>query len=187
MGESKKAAITSFVLFVLAISLLLASPMHATDIALPKDTPVRVFFSPNGGCTHAIIDTINKSKSEILVQAYIFTSEPIAKALLGAHKRGVKVFVILDKSQKKDGYSPATFFANQGIPAYIDSMHARAHDKVLIIDKETVITGSFNFSKSAETQNSENVLIIQSTELAGLYRENWMKHRDHSGKVNGEN
>lgn len=182
MGKSKQASFALFVPFVLAISLLFIPSLHAADITLPKDTPVCVFFSPNGGCTHAIIDTIDKAKSEILVLAYIFTSEPIAKALLGAHKRGVKVFVILDKSQKKNGYSPATFFTNQGIPTYIDSMHARAHDKVMIIDKEIVITGSFNFSKSAETQNSENVLIIQSPELASLYRENWFKHRAHTDR-----
>jgi phosphatidylserine/phosphatidylglycerophosphate/cardiolipin synthase-like enzyme len=178
MGKLKLATFKLFVSLI-AIPFLFTS-VNAADIILPKDTPVHVYFSPNGGCTHAIIETISKSKSEILVQAYIFTSEPIAKALLGAHKRGVKVFVILDKGQKKDGYSPATFFANQGIPAYIDSTHARAHDKVMIIDQETVITGSFNFSKSAETQNSENVLIIKSSELASLYRENWMKHKAHS-------
>jgi len=180
MGELKQVSFRFFIPLVLVISLLFIQSLYAADIILPKDTPVSVFFSPNGGCTAAIIDTINKAKSEVLVQAYIFTSEPIAKALLGAHKKGVKVFVILDKSQKKDGYSSATFFANQGIPAFIDSYHARAHDKVMIIDKEIVITGSFNFSKSAETHNSENVLIIQSHELANLYRENWMTHRDHS-------
>ena len=76
---------------------------------------------------------------------------------------------------------------NQGIPTYIDSVHAGTHDKVMIIDQETVITGSFNFSKSAETQNSENVLIIRSSELAGLYRENWMKHREHSEKQEAQN
>lgn len=97
------------------------------------------------------------------------------------------MLVILDKSQKKDGYSSATFFANQGIPAYIDLSHARAHDKVMIIDQEMVITGSFNFSKSAETQNSENVLIIRSSELAGVYRENWMKHRAHTAKHGAKN
>jgi len=182
MGELKQVSFRLITSIILTFIFLLTPPIHAADINLPKDTPVHVYFSPNGGCTAAIIDTINKSKTEILVQAYIFTSEPIGKALLDAHKRGVKVFVILDKSQKKDGYSSVTFFANQGIPTYIDSYHARAHDKVMIIDKEVVITGSFNFSKSAETQNSENVLIIKSTELASLYRENWMKHRAHSEK-----
>ena len=182
MGELKKASFRLFTFIVLTFIFFLVPSIHAADIIIPKDTPVRVFFSPNGGCTKAIIDTISKSKSEILVQAYIFTSEPIAKALLDAHKRGVKVFVILDKSQKKNGYSSATFYANQGIPAYIDSYHARAHDKLMILDQVTVITGSFNFSKSAETQNAENVLIIRSSDLARLYRENWMKHRAHSEK-----
>lgn len=178
----KKASFRLFTHIVLSFTLLLVPSIYAADLTLPKDTPVRVFFSPNGGCSEAIIDTVGQAKSEILVQAFIFTSEPIAKALLGAHKRGVKLFVILDKSQKKDGYSPVTFFTNQGIPAYIDSMHARAHDKVMIIDQETVITGSFNFSKSAETKNSENVLIIKSPELARLYRENWTKHKTHAEK-----
>jgi len=182
MGELRKVSFRLITAIFLTLIFLFLPSIHAADIILPKDTPVRVFFSPDGGCTQAIIDSISKSKSEILVQAYIFTAEPMAKALLGVHKRGVKVFVILDKSQKKDGYSPATFFANQGIPTYIDSYHARAHDKVMIIDKEVVITGSFNFSKSAETQNAENVLIIRSVELARLYRENWMKHKGHSEK-----
>jgi phosphatidylserine/phosphatidylglycerophosphate/cardiolipin synthase-like enzyme len=187
MGELKKASFRLITPIILTFIFLLVPSIHAADITLPKDTLVRVFFSPNGGCTDAIIDTINKSKSEILVQAYIFTSEPIAKALLDAHKRGVKVFVILDKSQKKDGYSPATFFANQGIPAYIDSNHAIAHDKIMIIDKETVITGSFNFTKSAESKNAENLLIIRSSELAELYRENWFKHRAHTEKQEARN
>jgi phosphatidylserine/phosphatidylglycerophosphate/cardiolipin synthase-like enzyme len=90
---------------------------------------------------------LNKAKSTILVQAYSFTSAPIVKALLNAHKRGVKVEVILDKSQKTQKYSSATFLYNQGIPVKIDAQHAIAHNKVMIIDGETVITGSFNFTK----------------------------------------
>ena len=71
---------------------------HATDLTL-NNTPTQVYFSPRGGCTEAIISQIDKAKSEILVQAYSFTSAPIAKALLNAHKRGIKVEAILDKSQ----------------------------------------------------------------------------------------
>ena len=56
-----------------------------------------VYFSPHGGCTDAIIRELNKAKSTVLVEAYSFTSTPVAKALLNAHKRGVKVEVILDK------------------------------------------------------------------------------------------
>ena len=67
--------------------------------------PIEVFFSPKGGCTEAVVKEINAAKTTILVQAYSFTSTPIAKALVDAHKRGVKVEVILDKSQRTEKYS----------------------------------------------------------------------------------
>ncbi len=76
----------------LCLALLIAlQPAYAADISLPKDTPVKIYFSPQGGCTEAIVSEIDKAKTEILVQAYLFTSAPIAKALVGGHKRGVKV------------------------------------------------------------------------------------------------
>ena len=150
---------------------------HAPSLGNP---PVQVYFSPHGGCTEAIIKQIDNAKSEILVQAYSFTSTPIAKALLEAYKRNVRVEVILDKSQKSQNYSSATFLANSKIPTFIDSNHAIAHNKVMIIDKNTVITGSFNFTKAAESQNAENLLIIRSDEIAKLYIENWKNHKDHS-------
>jgi phosphatidylserine/phosphatidylglycerophosphate/cardiolipin synthase-like enzyme len=115
-----------------------------------------------------------------LVQAYSFTSTPIAQALLEAHKRGVKVEVILDKSQRKASYTSASFLANSRIPTFIDDVHAIAHNKVMVIDGKIVITGSFNFTKAAESKNAENLLILQSPELAQIYTENWNRHREHS-------
>jgi phosphatidylserine/phosphatidylglycerophosphate/cardiolipin synthase-like enzyme len=144
-----------------------------------------VYFSPDGGCTEAIVNEIRHAKSEIYVQAYSFTSVPIAKALVDAHKRGIKVEVILDKSQKKERYTSATFLANAGIPTYIDSVHAIAHNKIMVIDKEFVITGSFNFTKAAEEKNAENLLILKSKELASQYLMNWTKHRNHSDSYSG--
>jgi len=135
---------------------------------------------PKGGCTEAIIRELGKAKINILVQGYSFTSAPIAKALLDAHKKGVKVGVILDKSQRTDKYSSATFFSNNGIPVKIDSAHAIAHNKVMIIDGETVITGSFNFTKSAEEKNAENLLVIHDRKLAERYTSNWEEHARHS-------
>jgi phosphatidylserine/phosphatidylglycerophosphate/cardiolipin synthase-like enzyme len=70
--------------------------------------------------------------------------------------------------------------AHAGIPTHIDSAHAIAHNKIMIIDKETVITGSFNFTKAAEEKNAENLLIIKSKELAAIYIDNWYKHKQHS-------
>ena len=61
-----------------------------------------------------------------------------------------------------------------------DKNHAIDHNKVLVLDGKTVITGSFNWTVSAEERNAENLLIIHDRQLAGAYRDNWLKHRDHS-------
>ena len=128
---------------------------------------------------------ISQAKQEILVQAYSFTSKDIAKALVAAHKRGVRTVIILDKSNQSKRYSAADFTFNMGIPTYIDAKHATAHNKVMIIDKETVITGSFNFTKAAEERNAEILLILRSKELAERYIANWEKHKQHSQEYGG--
>lgn len=84
---------------------------YATGLTL-NNTPTQVYFSPRGSCTEAIISQIDSAKSDVLVQAYSFTSAPIAKALLNAHKRGIRVETILDKSQlRREKYTSATFLA----------------------------------------------------------------------------
>jgi phosphatidylserine/phosphatidylglycerophosphate/cardiolipin synthase-like enzyme len=154
-----------------------ARAIHVDSGQLP---PIEVYFSPQNGSTEAIVREIDRARSEILVQAYSFTSTPIAHALLKAHRRGIKVEVILDKSQKNQKYSSFTFLTNTGIPTYIDAEHTIAHNKIILIDRSVVITGSFNFTKAAEEKNAENLLIIRSKELTRLYLDNWLRHRDHS-------
>jgi phosphatidylserine/phosphatidylglycerophosphate/cardiolipin synthase-like enzyme len=156
--------------------------VFSPTITLSQEKPPtwEIYFSPHGGCTDAIIRELNKAQSTVLVQAYSFTSAPIAKALLSAHKRGVKVEVILDKSQRTQKYSSATFLFNSGIPVKIDAQHAIAHNKVMIVDGETVITGSFNFTKAAEESNAENLLVIRDRKLAERYTRNWQEHERHS-------
>lgn len=171
--------------------LLLAIFIFSTASILPaQERPApcpswSIYFSPNGGCTDAIVRELNGAKTFILVQAYSFTSAPIAKALLSAHKRGVKVEVILDKSQLTDKYSSVKFLYNSGIPARIDAAHAIAHNKVMVIDGETVITGSFNFTKAAEEKNAENLIVIRDKTLAKEYTKNWQEHSKHSELYSG--
>lgn len=170
------------ILLVSAIILLVMAawaPSRAAELML-RSAPAKVLFSPKGGCTRTITAEINQARTEILIQAYSFTSAPIAEALLKAHKRGVRVEAVLDKSQRRERYTSATFLSNAGIPTFIDDRHAIAHNKVIIIDGGIVITGSFNFTKAAEEKNAENLLIIRSEELARLYRDNWILHRNHS-------
>lgn len=128
-----------------------------------------------------IVNAITQARERIWVQAYSFTSAPIAKALVDAFRRGVKVLIVLDKSQRTANYSEADFFANQQVPTYIDDQHAIAHNKIMIIDKDTVITGSFNFTKAAERNNAENVLILRGNPaLNDVYAQNFLYHRAHS-------
>jgi phosphatidylserine/phosphatidylglycerophosphate/cardiolipin synthase-like enzyme len=118
-------------------------------------------------------------------QAYSFTSAPIAKALVDAHRRGVKVQIILDKSQCIEKYSSADFLAHAGIPTCIDPKHAIAHNKIMVIDGYEVLTGSFNFTKAAEEHNAENLLVIQNAPLAAKYAKNWQEHLEHSESYPG--
>lgn len=142
---------------------------------------IEVIFSPNQGATSAIVNAISQANQSILVSAYSFTSQIIAQALLEAKKRHVNVKIILDKSQISQRYSSSKFFKNLGFDLKIDTKHAIFHNKVMIIDDKTVITGSFNFTKAAETKNAENVLIIRNNpQIAKLYKQDWQKHWQNS-------
>lgn len=163
-----------------ALILMMAVLLVGVGQAAEPSRNWQVRFSPRGGCTEAVVETLRRAKASVLVQAYSFTSAPIAKALLDAHRRGVKIVVVLDKSQRTEKYSSATFLFNAGIPCLIDARHAIAHNKVMVIDGRTVITGSFNFTKAAEESNAENLLVIDNAELAGRYAANWEVHRQHS-------
>ena len=176
----KHIALPTALVFVLLVPACLAKRAHAQSLP-----PVEVYFSPKGGCTEAVVRELNAAKSTVLVQAYSFTSAHIAKALVDAHKRGVKVEVILDKGQRTEKYSSATFMVNMGIPTKIDAQHAIAHNKVMVIDSQTVITGSFNFTSAAENSNAENLLVIRSPELAAKYTANWQAHAQHSDPYEG--
>ena len=141
---------------------------------------IHAYFSPKGGCTAAILEEIRGAKQFILVQAYSFTSAPIAGALVEAFRSGIRVEAVLDKSNKTANYSEANFLKNARVPTWIDGKHAIAHNKIIIIDGLTVITGSFNFTKAGEESNAENLLIIKSPELAARYVANFQEHKAHA-------
>jgi len=166
--------------YLLLVFVSLCLTCEAQRITSHKTQRTEVFFSPKGGCTDAITREIARATNSIHIQAYSFTSAPIAQALVATYRRGIKVNIILDKSQKTEKYSSATFLLNSGIKPLIDDNHAIAHNKVMIIDNKTVITGSFNFTKAAEEKNAENILIIESPSLATEYLKNWNAHAKHS-------
>jgi phosphatidylserine/phosphatidylglycerophosphate/cardiolipin synthase-like enzyme len=139
------------------------------------------YFSPKGGCEAAILKELKAARREILVQAYSFTADPLTLALVDAKKRGAHVEVILDKSNEVERYSELHVFLEHGLAPLIDAHHPIAHNKVMIIDRKTVVTGSFNFTNQAEQENAENLLIIKGhPELVQSYRQNFLAHKAHS-------
>jgi phosphatidylserine/phosphatidylglycerophosphate/cardiolipin synthase-like enzyme len=141
---------------------------------------IAVHFSPAGGCTSAIVAALAAARTTVDVLAYSFTSAPIAKALLDAHRRGVAVRVVVDQSQRTARGSVAGYVAKQGVPVWVDAQHAIAHSKCMTIDGAVVLTGSFNFTGAAETSNAENLLTIASPAVAAQYAANFAAHLGHS-------
>lgn len=135
----------------------------------------RLCFTPDGdSCEKLLIETIHATRRSLHVQAYSFTSAPIAQAVKQARDRGVDVQVIVDESQVSEKYTSATYLKNAGVPVVIDTKPAIAHNKVMIFDGRAVFTGSYNFTKSAEKRNTENGLLIRDdAALVKAYLDNW--------------
>ena len=171
--------------------LALIPLMFCILVATAFAEDVEVHFSPKGGikgatgCTDAIVREIKAARFTILVEEYSFTLVPIAKALVTAHKRGVKVEVILDKGRSKSRRTQADFLHNSGISVKIDGAHPKNHNKVMVIDGAVVVSGSFNLSKEAEYRNAENVLVIRGKTTAEKYIADWNRHAEHSEAYQG--
>ena len=158
------------------------SPFSEWQAPAVEHVPVRVCFTPTRHCTSGIIHAINTAKSSIYVQAYSFTSAPIAQALVDAKDRGVDIHILADKSQISAKGSQIHKLAYSKIPVLIDQVPGLAHNKVIIIDHTHVITGSFNFSHAADSRNAENVILLHNPALAQLYQENW-KNRSQNAII----
>jgi phosphatidylserine/phosphatidylglycerophosphate/cardiolipin synthase-like enzyme len=142
---------------------------------------LEVHFSPKGGCTDTVVRELGHARHLVQVLAYSFSSKPIAQALVEAKLRGVHVEIVLDHSNESESYSDLHFFKEQGLTPFIDPHHAIAHNKVIIIDGRTLITGSFNFTHNAEHENAENLLVLKGQpDLVKAYHDNFAMHKGHA-------
>lgn len=144
---------------------------------------VEVCFTPPMGCTKVISNAIFEAKESVYVQAYGMSSTVIANALIKAKQKGLVVEIILDKSNLSQNYSQINELKDNGIIVSIDRVPGIAHNKVMIIDKTKVITGSFNFTAAAETRNAENVIIVNDKEIANKYLENWYSRKNKTVNI----
>ncbi len=153
---------------------------------MPATGTVEVAYTPWDDAEGAILRTLAGAQHEIYVQAYLFTSRNLARGLLDALNRGVRVEMLADHDMLLKGEnSQIPNLARSGIPVWLETRYAVAHNKVMLIDPESaaaaVVTGSYNYTYSAQARNAENLLILRGNPaLARAYLENWRRHRSEA-------
>jgi phosphatidylserine/phosphatidylglycerophosphate/cardiolipin synthase-like enzyme len=170
------------------LALLASGPVMASR-SIPATGEIEIAFSPADDPERTIIRVIDEARASLLVHAYVFTSRNIARAMIAAQQRGVRVEVLADARMhaREEGNVIASLLAAD-IPVAFETAYAAAHNKVIVADADgpgcAVVTGSYNFTWSARNRNSENVLVLRGNcELAGIYRTNWLRHREQATVV----
>jgi len=149
------------------------SPRHASDYS---DSKVVIGFSPEGSAQNAILDLIGSARSEIRVAAYSFTSPVVVRSLIKAKQRGVDVRIVVDEkgNTNKSSVAAMNLVKNANIPIRTIGKYAIHHDKFIVVDGESIETGSFNYSSSANSRNSENAIVLYNMpQVAKEYLIHW--------------
>lgn len=134
-------------------------------------------------CGAVAADAIAGARQSLLIQAYNFTESRIVEAIIAAHRRGVAVTLIVDKTSMRQRGEGVSAVRAAGIPVFVDRKPRIAHNKVAVIDDAIVVTGSFNFSANAQCCNAENLLVVHSPELAAAYAANFARRKAVSDEL----
>ena len=156
--------------------------------ALAED--VQVYFSRGGNPRGAIKTALGATHKLILIAVYEFTDFELTQALLDAQARGVKVLVYLDRGQATERLAQAHALAAAGIAVRLSNNAHPMHDKFAVLDDAVVLTGSYDWTKAANVESDENLVLIRDPEIAERYRERWIQlwemwDREATEKVNG--
>ena len=154
-----KYAIFTFFIIILSITISI-STLAKTDI----------YFSLYNNPQKEIIKNINQAESFINIAMYIFTDREIALPLIKARERGVKVRLYLDQDQVDYKYSQSRFLVQKGIKARISTNNYIMHNKFAIIDNRILLTGSYNWTFSANNRNDENLMVIDDPDIIARYQ-----------------
>ncbi len=143
----------------------------ASVIQLEDGTKVYVRFSPDDGIDDMIESLISAANESVYMLAYSFASRDIAERLEAADKDGLDVIVVCEDSKAyTDGGGQCGPLSEAGLKVYVDGYKdTLMHEKVIILDDSVVIAGSYNYTRSADKRNDEQVLVIQSRDVADLF------------------
>jgi phosphatidylserine/phosphatidylglycerophosphate/cardiolipin synthase-like enzyme len=151
----------------LARLLLLVVAALPGACGAPEGTP-EIYFCPADDCARRVIERIDGAESTIVAAVFTFSHDGIKEALgRAATERGVKVWVVVEEAQLYAGV--ASYLRARGVGFRVDGNPQLMHDKFVVVDERTVGTGSFNYTVQADTQNDENLVFFESTDLAARY------------------
>lgn len=159
LKRNTKFSILAFLVLILSITISI-STLAKTE----------VYFSLSDNPQKEIIKNINQAEAFINIAMYIFTDKEIALPLIKARERGVKVRLYLDKDQVDYKYSQSRFLVQKGINTRISSNNYIMHHKFAIIDNRLLLTGSYNWTFSANNRNDENLMVIDDPEIIEIFQ-----------------
>ncbi|MFM8424662.1 MAG: phospholipase D-like domain-containing protein, partial [Chloroflexota bacterium] len=151
--------------------------------AILNGTPIQILFSPEDGAVGSLIAILADAQSSIRFLAFSFTDYPMAQTMIDRAKTGVDVQGVFETFGSNSPRSELKTLWCAGLQVRQDGNSSFLHDKVIIIDESIVVTGSLNFSSSADEDNEENVLIIDNPEIAALYLQEYQKNWDMAMSV----
>jgi cardiolipin hydrolase len=131
----------------------------------PPKLTNKAFFSPGNDCLNAIISAIDLAKANLKICVFTISDDRITQALLQAHRRGVKIRILTDNEKLFDLGSDIKQLAQAGIEVRTDTTRNHMHHKFALIDNHTLLTGSYNWTRSAALYNHENVVFTNSKDL----------------------
>ena len=164
LKRNTKYSILAFLVLILSITISI-SPLAKTE----------VYFSLSDNPQKEIIKNINQAEAFINIAMYIFTDKEIALPLIRARERGVRVRLYLDQNQVDYQYSQSRFLVQRGIKTRISSNNYIMHNKFAIIDNRILLTGSYNWTFSANNRNDENLMVIDNPEMIELFQNQFEK------------
>lgn len=161
------------------LQALLPFPPSASE-PVPAGGPgaIQPYLCPQDQCAERLISFIGTAEESVHVMIYSFTKREIAEALVQAKHRGVEVQVLMDSLQSKNQYSQEAFLRESGIEVRIRDPPGTAifHDKVSIVDRMAVSTGSFNYTQNADEGSAENVVILYDTPTAQKFEAEFQRY-----------
>lgn len=133
------------------------------------------FFSPGNHCVDKIIALLKKATQSVDICVFTISDDRISGAILDAHKRGVAVRIISDNHKSEDMGSDIEYLKEKGVNIIMDASHNHMHHKFAVFDKEVLLNGSFNWTRSATRYNQENIVLHYDKPLIKQFQKEFEK------------